>query len=181
MTGYRTGAGADGDGGGAADGPAAPGPAAANEITLPEWGDLPADRLMGRGHPAGDFVEAHEWVVVEEDVGRLRLDVHLPPQVRNPRGQLFGGFTGTYVDLVSLYATRAGPDRLSPTVPRTWLATLSMRIDYLGPITGPRFAIDAVVEHQRGRTAFVVTRMFQGDELAVHAVATLRRIDPGPG
>ena len=60
---------------------------------------------------AGDFLEAYDWTVLEERVGFLRLDAGLPDHVKNPRGQLFGGFTPTYVDLVALNTVRAGPDR----------------------------------------------------------------------
>src|SRR3979490_814050 len=77
--------------------------------TTPEPG-----RLVGRGHPAGDFLEAWAWEVLEEDVGYLRVSVHLPDHVKNPRGQLFGGFTPTYVDLIALFTARAGPDRTLP-------------------------------------------------------------------
>ena len=50
------------------------------------------------------YFQAFDWVVVLEEAGFLRLDIRLPDHVRNPRGQLFGGFTPTYVDLVSLLA-----------------------------------------------------------------------------
>ena len=59
-----------------------------------------------RGHPAGDFLEAYLWRVVERGPGWLKVDAHLPDHARNPRGQLFGGFTPTYVDLISLFAAR---------------------------------------------------------------------------
>ncbi|MFV0258268.1 MAG: PaaI family thioesterase [Acidimicrobiales bacterium] len=135
------------------------------------------DRLIGKGHAAGDFLEAYDWVVTEESHGHLAIRAHLPDHARNPRGQLFGGFTPTYVDLVALFTVRAGPDRLNPDAPRHWLATTNMRIDYFEPITGPMFTITSTVEKRRGRTVFVTTRFFQGDELAVHAVTTMRLID----
>lgn len=67
------------------------------------WVQPPPGRLVGRGHPAGDFLEAWDWNVHEETAGYLLIDAHLPAHVRNPRGQLFGGFTPTYVDLVALF------------------------------------------------------------------------------
>ena len=139
--------------------------------------DVPPGRLMGRGHPAGDLLEAYEWIVVAEEPGSLRIDAHLPAQVLNPRQQLFGGFTPTYVDLVSLHAARAGPERLDPARPRFGMATINMRVDYYEPILGPRFIIHADLEHRRGRTHLVTTRMFQDDVLAVFAVTTLRQLD----
>ncbi len=139
------------------------------------------DRLVGRGHPAGDFLEAHDWVVVDEAKGYLEVRAHLPRRALNPRGQLFGGFTPTYVDLVALFTVRAGPERLDPDVPRGWLATTNMRIDYFEPILGPTFVIKSTVEKHRGRTVFVATRFFQDGELAVHAVTTMRQIEaPNP-
>jgi acyl-coenzyme A thioesterase PaaI-like protein len=136
------------------------------------WAAPEPGRLVGRGHPAGDFLEAHAWEIVDEDEGFLRLDVHLPDQVKNPRGQLFGGFTPTYVDLVALFTVRAGPARQSG--PRVWLATTSMRLDYFEPVTGPRFVIESVRDKHRGRTHFVTTRFLQDGELAVLAATTIR-------
>lgn len=136
---------------------------------LPEPG-----RLLGRGHPAGDFLEAWAWDVDEERDGYLRLTVHLPEHVRNPRGQLFGGFTPTYVDLVALFTVRAGQERTGSF--RSWLATTNMRIDYFEPITGPRFEIESVREKRRGRTTMVATRFFQDGELAVYALTTMREM-----
>jgi len=144
----------------------------------PHWLEIEPGRLMNRGHPAGDLLEAYDWVVLDEEPGRLRIDAHIPARVLNPRGQLFGGFTPTYVDLVSLHCTRAGPDRTNPEVPRTWMATVNMRIDYFEPILGPRFTIEANVEHRRGKTWLVATRMYQDDLLAAYALTTLRTSDP---
>jgi acyl-coenzyme A thioesterase PaaI-like protein len=140
------------------------------------WATAEPGRLVGRGHMAGDFLEAWAWNVVEEAEGRLVLDVHLPDHVRNPRGQLFGGFTPTYVDLVALFTVRAGPDRRASLARRGWLATTSMRIDYFEPVTGPRFAIDSRLEKRRGRTRYVVTRFHQDGELAVLATTTMREV-----
>jgi acyl-coenzyme A thioesterase PaaI-like protein len=136
---------------------------------MPERG-----RLVGRGHPAGDFLEAYEWHVVDERDGYLSIDAHVPPHVRNPRGQLFGGFTPTYVDLVALFTVRAGPDRLDPGKPRGWRATTRMQVEYFEPIVGPRFVMESNLEKRRGRTSFVITRFLQDGELAVLATTTMR-------
>ena len=55
--------------------------------------------------------------------------------MRNLRGQLFGGFTPTYVDFIALNTIRAGSDRS-----KGWgyfLATTNMRVDYFEPVTEP--------------------------------------------
>jgi acyl-coenzyme A thioesterase PaaI-like protein len=132
-------------------------------------------QLIGRGHPAGDFLEAWKWRVLEEAPGLLRIAAHLPEQVRNPRGQLFGGFTPTYVDLVALLTVRAGADRSRG--PRSWLATTSLRVEYFEPVTGD-FTLESRLVKRRGRTLFVETRFFDAaGELAVFATATLREVD----
>ena len=66
------------------------------------WRSPPPGRLIGRGHSAGDLLEAFDWELEAESLGELSLKVTLPDHLRNPRGDLFGGFTATYVDLVAL-------------------------------------------------------------------------------
>ena len=105
----------------------------------------------------------------------MRVEAALPDHVKNPRGQLFGGFTPTYVDLIALFTVRAGEDRSEPRAWR-WLATTNMRVDYFEPITGPRFVIESRRETQRGRTHFVSTRFIQDGELAVFALTTMREV-----
>jgi len=141
------------------------------------WRTAEPGRLVGRGHPAGDFLEAWRWDVLDEEVGYLRVCAHLPDHVKNPRGQLFGGFTPTYVDLIALFTTRAGPERLAPRDPqRQWMATTSMHLDYFEPVIGPTFVLDSRLETKRGRTHFVVTRFLQDDVLAVLASTTMRAV-----
>jgi acyl-coenzyme A thioesterase PaaI-like protein len=139
------------------------------------WVTTEPGRLIGRGHPAGDFLEAWSWEVLEEGDGHLRVAAHLPTHVRNPRGQLFGGFTPTYVDLVALFTVRSRSERAAKKN-LGWLATTSMRVDYFLPITSPRFVIDSRREKQHGRTHFVLTRFLQDNELAVLAATTLREV-----
>jgi acyl-coenzyme A thioesterase PaaI-like protein len=145
---------------------------------LRRWAPPDSGRLVGRGHPAGDFLEAWAWDILEEREGFLRLGAHLPTHVMNPRGQLFGGFTPTYVDLVALFTVRAGPDRLARMTAGTngWLATTNMRVDYFEPIVGPTFVIESQREKRRGRTHVVLTRFLQDDELAVLAITTMREV-----
>ncbi len=140
------------------------------------WMKREPGRLIGRGHPAGDFLEAYQWHVLEESRGLLRLQAHVPDRVKNPRGQLFGGFTPTYVDLVALLTVRAG-ERREATGFRSWLATTNMRVDYFEPIVGPEFRIESRLVKARGRTRFVETRFFNVDEeLAVFALTTMREV-----
>lgn len=157
-----------------ATGEAASASEAAARVMRRSWMSPPPGRLIGRGHPAGDFLDAFDWDLLEERPGYLKLQASLPDRVKNPRGQLFGGFTPTYVDLVALLTVRAGLDRT--TRPGGWLATTNMRIDYFEPIVGPRFLIESTQEHERGRTHFVATRFFQGPELAVFALTTMRQL-----
>jgi acyl-coenzyme A thioesterase PaaI-like protein len=143
------------------------------------WLSREPGRLIGRGHPAGDFLEAYEWRVLEEREGFLRIHAHVPAHVKNPRGQIFGGFTPTYIDLVALFTVRAGVERQAGHF-RSWLATLSMRVDYFEPITGPEFVIESRLLKKRGQTHFVETRFFDlAETLAVYAFTTLREVELG--
>lgn len=140
------------------------------------WQTRKPGQLIGKGHPAGDFLEAYDWKLLEESAGFLRIRAHLPAHVKNPRGQLFGGFTPTYVDLVALFTVRAGQPRDAGGF-RTWLATTNMRVDYFEPIVGPEFLIESRIVKRRGRTNFAETRFFDPeDNLAVFALTTMREL-----
>ena len=136
--------------------------------------DIPEGRLVNRGHSAGDVLEAHQWRVLERAPGLLRVECHLPSDLLNPRGQLFGGFTGTYVDFVALYTLRG-----DPTSPRGFQSTINMRIDYFEPIVGPTFEVQGRLINERGKNALVETRFMQGDTMAVYAIATMRDLGEG--
>lgn len=140
------------------------------------WATTEPGRLVGRGHPVGDFLEAWAWEVLAEGDGHLRVSAHLPDHLRNPRGQLFGGFTPTYVDFIALFTVRSRAQRASG-IGRRWLATVNMRLDYFEPIVGPQFILDSRREKQRERTHVVLTRFFRGDDLAVLAATTMREVD----
>jgi acyl-coenzyme A thioesterase PaaI-like protein len=136
------------------------------------WREHAPDRLIGRGHPAGDFLEAWEWRVLEEREGYLRIAAHVPDHVRNPRGQLFGGFTATYVDLVALFTVRAG--RRSGSF-GGWLATLRMEVEYLAPVVAGQVEIVSQITARSGRNVWVQTRFLAGDgEPLVLATTVLR-------
>lgn len=140
------------------------------------WTDTEPGQLIAKGHGAGDLLEAHEWLIVDERPGLLVVDVHLPDALKNPQGQLFGGFTPTYVDMVSLYTVHTLNPGDDPTSPRSWLTTINMRCDYFEPITDARFQVRGEVVNQRGLTSLVATKFFQGDVMAAHAVTTIRQL-----
>jgi acyl-coenzyme A thioesterase PaaI-like protein len=140
------------------------------------WTSPPPGRVIGRGHVAGDFLEAYNWDLLEERPGLLRVSCQLPDHARNPAGQLFGGFTPTYVDMIALMTIRSGHRHEASSESRPWLATTNMRVDYFEPILGPTFVIESQLEKARGRTNFVVTRFFQDGDLAVHALTTIRAV-----
>ena len=111
------------------------------------WSDPEPGRLVGRGHNAGDFLEAYNWTVLETRAGWLRVRAPLPDHLLNPRGELFGGFTPAYVDFMALHSFWAGRD-FTPGDP--WLVTLNLRIDYFDPIRGPEFEMVGRLVHTRG-------------------------------
>ena len=144
------------------------------------WLQREPGQLVSRGHPAGDFLEAYAWKVLEEVPGRLVIEAHVADSVRNPLGQVFGGFTPTYVDLVAPFAVLAAQSRADEDLPDL-LATSSMRIDYLEPLVGPHFRIESTAIKQRGRNHWVETRFIDADQLAVYSLTTLHAIPRRPG
>lgn len=124
------------------------------------WRHPKPGQLLGPGHSAGDFLHAPEWRVIEERKDFLRLEIPLPKHLMNPRGQLFGGFAPTYVDLIALFTFRAGRRREGSS--GHWLATVSMHLDYYEPVLGPTFLVESEVRHRRGRNAWVATRFLDG-------------------
>jgi acyl-coenzyme A thioesterase PaaI-like protein len=136
------------------------------------WGNPEPGRVMGPGHPVGDFLHATRWRLLEERKGFLRIEAHLVDAVRNYRGQLFGGFAPTYVDLVALRTVSAGADLDKP---HGWLVTMNMRLDYFEPVDGPDFVIESEIRHRRGRTLLVETRFHDRDgKMLLLAMTTLR-------
>jgi len=134
--------------------------------------------LMPQGHAAGDLLEAWKWKIVERAAGVLVVEVHLPDHLKNPNGQLFGGFTPTYVDMVALHTVRTLEPDVVPEADRSWLTTINMRCDYFEPIIEPTFGIRGEVENQRGLTSLVSTKFLQGDAMAAHAITTIRTVPP---
>lgn len=140
------------------------------------WSIKEAGQLVGKGHAAGDILEAWNWKILEGEPGMLCLEAHLPDQLKNPQGQLFGGFTPTYVDFVSIFTAHTMLEE-DPTSEKGWMTTINMRCDYFEPIVGPTFTIRGDLINQRGRTSLVSTKFFQGDLMAAYALTTLRSLD----
>ncbi len=129
--------------------------------------------FMRPGHSAGELVEASEWKILREERGLVEVEAHLPSQVLNPRGQLFGGFTGTYVDMISLYTCRTLNEDSSAS---PWSATVNMRIDYFAPVLGPRFNLLGELINDGRSTCLIATTFSALDgEKLVYAITTLRK------
>jgi acyl-coenzyme A thioesterase PaaI-like protein len=137
------------------------------------WATDDPARLVGRGHPVGDFLSAHEWRVLERAPGRLRVRATLSDAVRNPRGELFGGFTPTYVDFFALHVFHTAR---SPGEPRRWLATANLRVDYFAPIRGPEFEMEGSLVHRSGRTGYIEVR-FRALDATLCALAQATMIE----
>ncbi len=136
------------------------------------WADPEPGRLMAKGHSAGDTLEAWRWPVLERGDGILVVEAHLPDHLKNPKGQLFGGFTPTYVDLVSLFTVHTADVHRGSE--RHFLSTINMRCDYFEPIMGPSFVIEGRLVNQRGKTSLVATTFRDADTMLAHAITTLR-------
>jgi acyl-coenzyme A thioesterase PaaI-like protein len=144
----------------------------ASHVPDAPWSRPAPGRLLGPGHTAGDLLDAPEWRVLEERLGFLRLEIPMPSRLCNPRGQLFGGFAPTYVDLIALFTFRAGRQREGP---RHWLSTVSMRLDYYEPVLGPTFLVESEVRHRRGRNAWVQTRFLDSHGTPLIDASTVLR------
>ena len=146
------------------------------ETTARPWAATEPDRLVGRGHGAGDVLEAWRWRVQQRAAGLLVVEAHLPEQLKNPEGQLFGGFTTAYIDFVALHTVHASDAGSDPSSRRDWLTTLNLRCDYFEPIVDETFTIRGELINQRGMNSLVSTKFYQGDIMAAHGLATLRKV-----
>lgn len=130
--------------------------------------------FMRPGHCAGDLLEAPEWTVIEESPGLVVIDAHIPVQVLNPRQQLFGGFTGTYVDMMAIYTLRT----LYPGRADFWITTINMRIDYLEPVLGPRMIMRGELINQGRSTSLIAVTFLNGQGIKlVYSLVTLKRVE----
>lgn len=129
--------------------------------------------FMKPGHNAGDLVESSKWKILTENPGLVEVDAHLPVHLLNPRDQLFGGFTGTYVDMISIYTVRT---LFAEQSEFKWSATVNMRIDYFAPVLGPRFLLKGELIRDSRSTCLVATHFtdMDGNKL-VYAITTLKK------
>ncbi len=130
--------------------------------------------FMRPGHCAGDLVQASQWKILREERGLVEVDVHVPEHMLNPRRQLFGGFTGTYVDMISIYTARTLYDEQADF----WATTINMRIDYLEPVMGPRMLLRGELIKEGKSTSLVATHFTDpaGNKM-VYAITTLKMLD----
>ena len=128
--------------------------------------------LLPPGHNAGDLVESYKWEVLKVAPGELQVKAHLPERLLNPRKQLFGGFHGVYVDLMSIYTVRT---LLTDTQSFKWSTTINMRIDYFAPVEGESLLLSSEVINDGKSTCLVATtfKNVEGKKL-VYAIATLK-------
>ena len=128
--------------------------------------------LLPPGHNAGDLVESYKWEVMKEAPGEFLVKAHLPERLLNPRKQLFGGFHGVYVDLMSIYTVRT---LLTGTQSFKWSTTINMRIDYFSPVEGESLLLSSEVINDGKSTCLVATtfKNVEGKKL-VYAIATLK-------
>ena len=128
--------------------------------------------LLPPGHNAGDLVESYTWEVMKEAPGEFQVKAHLPERLLNPRKQLFGGFHGVYVDLMSIYTVRT---LLTGTQSFKWSTTINMRIDYFAPVEGESLLLSSEVINDGKSTCLVATtfKNVEGKKL-VYAIATLK-------
>lgn len=142
-------------------------------MKIQETNNIVKPVFMRPGHPNGEVVEAAEWRVIKEQKGLVELEAHLPDRLVNPFGQLFGGFTGIYVDMVSIYTVRTlyvG----QPGYVRSH--TINMRVDYLQPVLGPTFRLRGQLIKDGRSTCLIATSILDSEEnLLVYALATLHQ------
>ena len=111
------------------------------------------------------------WKTIADEPGYLRVEVPLHPWLRNPRGQLFGGFTPSYADILASRVARSRDDTIDDR--SIWYATTGMRVDYLEPIVDDRFQIECQLVSARGKSVLTETKYYQGDVIAAFAVTTM--------
>lgn len=147
------------------------------EATIRKWDSDDPERLVSRGHPVGDYLEAFQWRVLLREPGHLRVHARLPQRVMNPRDELFGGYTPTYADFFALHVFHSSRPEGTP---RHWLATADLHVDYFAPIHGPEIEMDGRVLHRGGRTGHVQIQFFD-DAGSLCALSQLTLIEQRSG
>lgn len=139
------------------------------------WVTHDPKRLVGRGHPIGDFVDAFAWTVLEREPERLRLRVPLPERLCNDRGVLAGGLAAAYLDFVAIHlfqSARAGDEETG------MLVTSNLRVEFFAPVVGPEFDLVAQIVNRTPRSGHVELRYLGADEAlcALGHATILRRV-----
>lgn len=129
------------------------------------------DLARQRDHNAARLLKAYDWKILDIRPGRLEVECGLPDEVLNLGGSLFGGFTPTYVDLISIWTCMT---LLAPEL--AWLSTVRLDVTYLEPILAPGFRVEGIVRNVRKRDYLVETtfRDAEGTLLAL-GMTTLRK------
>ena len=121
------------------------------------------------------ILEPKEWKVDIVDPGWINVEAKLPATLLNARNELYGGFTGTYIDTISLMTART----LYSENDKVWFPTVNMRIDYFSPVKGPAFKLEGFVINNGKSTCLVSTTFYdQDDNKLVYAITTLRKLIP---
>jgi acyl-coenzyme A thioesterase PaaI-like protein len=135
-----------------------------NSAAANAQGDAPVGSI-------GVQFDVANWRVLAEEPGHVRVEVPLHPWLRNPLGQLFGGFTPAYADMLAFRVAKSGD--LTPRDAPTWYATTGMRVDYLEPITADHFQVECQLLKARGKSILTEARFYQDEVLAAFAVTTI--------
>jgi uncharacterized protein (TIGR00369 family) len=123
-----------------------------------------------RNHNAARLLGAYDWKILAIEPGKLKLECQLPAEVLNLGGSLFGGFTPTYVDLISIWTcmTTLGGEF-------AWLSTVRLEVNYFEPIIAG-FRVEAIVRNVRKRDYLVETAFRDDDgKLLALGMTTLRK------
>lgn len=119
----------------------------------------------------GAHFDVENWKVLSEEPRYIRVEVPLHPRLKNPLGQLFGGFTPAYADMLAARVIRSSDKSLSDSP--IWYATTGLRVDYLEPIVGDSFQVECRLLKSRGKSMLVEAKFYQGEVLAAFAVVTM--------
>lgn len=124
-----------------------------------------------RDHNAARLLGAYDWKILDIRPGRLEVECGLPPEVLNLGGSLFGGFTPTYVDLISIWACMTTLEG-----ELAWLSTVRLEVNYFEPIIAPGFRVEGIVRNIRKRD-YLVETTFRGADgtLLALGLTTLRK------
>jgi acyl-coenzyme A thioesterase PaaI-like protein len=133
----------------------------------------PRDHAPGSS-AIGTHFDVANWKTLAEASGFVRVEIPLLPWLKNPLGQLFGGFTPAFADILAARVVRSGGS--IPKDSAIWYATTGMRVDYLEPIVNPTFEVECQLLRARGKSMLIEARFYQEQALAAFAVTTMLAI-----